>query len=193
MRILELYGSTVQQPVHILMEQCSKFFTESKGLPLLKNLATTYADFDKIKVRKKKNINEFNETFNEAFEKKHPGIRQRAIFANGVTSFQPLHENNLEPFYIFPINEYKFMYSKEVENSGEEYKKVFDTLFETFGETKGNEVLTDLLRFTYTSESLHEGIGSGSEIIIYGVPFFYATKVSSVESYQELLSTIKNS
>lgn len=192
MRILEIYDTTVAQETFLVLnEQCSQFLNESNKLPLYKNLGTSYNDFNKVKVRKRKGTGEFNETFNEAFETQHPGIRQRAIFANGPTSFQPVFENNLEPFFIFPTNNYKFMYSKEVENSGEEYKKVFETLFETFGETKGNEVLTDLLRFTYTSDSLYEGINSGSEIIIYGIPYFYATRVASVDSYQELLSMLR--
>ncbi len=82
------------------------------------------------------------------------------------------------------------MYSREVMNSGHEYKQVFDTLFEQFGEEKGNEVITDLLRFTYTSNNLSEGIESGSEIIIYGIPYFYAYKVSAVQDYDILLSKI---
>ncbi len=95
----------------------------------------------------------------------------------------------MESFYIFPIDGYKFMYSREVENSGQEYKQVFDTLFEQFGEKIGNEVITDLLRFTYTSKSLHEGITSGSELIIYGIPYFYAIRTTATE-YSALLSTI---
>jgi hypothetical protein len=179
--------------IQILRTKCMQFFKESQNQPLLKNLSIQYSDFDKIKVRKRKGeTGDFTETFNEAFEQQHPGLRQRAIFANGVTSFQPIIENTLESFYIFPINGYKFMYSREVENSGQEYKQVFDTLFEQFGEEKGNEVITDLLRFTYTSQNLYEGINSGSEIIIYGIPYFYAIRTTSIENYQQVLSAISS-
>jgi hypothetical protein len=144
-----------------------------------------------VKVRKRKGeTGDFTETFNEAFEAQHPGLRQRAIFANGTTSFQPANTNESQPFFIFPIDGYKFMYSREVENSGHEYKQVFETLFEQFGEEKGNEVLTDLLRFTYTSKNLNEGIESGSEIIIYGIPYFYAFKVCATDGYDYLLAKI---
>lgn len=191
MRIDDLYQTHgYTREIHTLHTNCTQFLQESRGQPLFKNLACSYGDFDKVKVRKRKEQNEFTETFNEAFEKQHPGLRQRAIFANGVASFHPMFVEGLEPFYVFPVNGYKFMYSREVENSGQEYKQVFDTLFEQFGEQRGNEVITDLLRFTYTSNNLHEGISSGSELIIYGIPCFYVVRTTVTEDYSELLSMI---
>jgi hypothetical protein len=194
MRINDLYKNHEStREVQLLRASCSQFFTESSGLPLLKNLSCAYADFHKVKVRKRKGESgDFTETFNEAFESQHPGLRQRAIFANGVKSFQPIISEEFEPFYVFPIDGYQFMYSKEVENSGHEYKQVFETLFEQFGEQKGNEVLTDLLRFTYTSKALNEGIESGSEIIIYGIPYFYAMRTTAIDEYSDLLSHVLN-
>jgi hypothetical protein len=192
MRINELYENQQPKEIQLLKNSCAQFIKESNGQPLFKNLSVSYNNFDKIKVRKRKGESgDFTETFNEAFETQHPGLRQRAIFANGRTTFSPLFDGVVEPFYIFPTNGYKFMYSREVENSGQEYKQVFDTLFEQFGEEKGNEVLTDLLKFTYTSINLNEGISSGSEIIIYGIPFFYAIKANSADNYAELISSIK--
>lgn len=192
MRINELYENQYQsKEFHLLKTNCTQFIRESQGQPLFKNLSVSYNDFDKIKVRKRKGESgDFTETFNEAFETQHPGLRQRAIFANGSHTFQPIFDSVVEPFYVFPIDGYKFMYSREVENSGQEYKQVFDTLFEEFGEQKGNEVLTDLLKFTYTSINLNEGITSGSEIIIYGIPYFYAVKANAADNYQELLTNI---
>ena len=194
MRINDLYQNHEStREVQLLKAQCSQFFGESQGLPLLKNLSCAYNDFHKVKVRKRKGESgDFTETFNEAFESQHPGLRQRAIFANGIKSFQPVISEEFEAFYIFPINGYQFMYSKEVENSGHEYKQVFETLFEQFGEAKGNEVLADLLRFTYTSKALNEGIESGSEIIIYGIPYFYAMRTTAIDEYDVLLSKIRS-
>jgi len=194
MRINDLlHTHQYSKEIYLLKSSCAQFIKESQGQPLFKNLSVGYNNFDKIKVRKRKGeASDFTETFNEAFEQQHPGLRQRAIFANGSPSFQPLFDGVVEPFYVFPIDGYKFMYSKEVENSGQEYKQVFDTLFEQFGEEKGNEVLTDLLKFTYTSQNLNEGITSGSEIIIYGIPYFYAIRTNTADNYQELLSTITN-
>lgn len=193
MRINDLYITHEStKEIQLLKSNCKQFFTESCGLPLLKNLSSSYQNFNKVKVRKRKGESgDFTETFNEAFETQHPGLRQRAIFANGTSSFQAIVSEEQNPFYIFPIDGYQFMYSREVENSGHEYKQVFETLFEQFGEEKGNQVLTDLLRFTYTSKQLNEGIESGSEIIIYGIPYFYAMRMSAVDDYHHLLSKIR--
>lgn len=192
MRINDLYQThQYVGEIHVLRTSCTRFFEESRRQPLFKNLSTEYGDFHKVKVRKRKGESgDFTETFNEAFEEQHPGLRQRAIFANGAGSFEPVFTEEVEPFYVFPIDGYKYMYSREVENSGQEYKQVFDTLFEQFGEQKGNEVITDLLRFTYKSTNLVEGITSGSELIIYGIPYFYAVRADSVENYTGLLSTL---
>ncbi len=191
MRIDDIYETCKSDIVfETLKTHCSQFFVESQGLPLYKNLSPQYEDFQKVKVRKKNSSNEFTETFNEAFEKQHPDLRQRAIFANGESSFQPIHDEIHDPFYIFPINGFRFMYSKEVQNSGSEYKQVFETLFGQFGEEKGNEVLADLLRFTYTSKNLNEGIETGSEIIMFGIPYYYAIRVSSIASYDQLITRI---
>lgn len=194
MRINDLYCHIEDtKKIQILKTSCSQFLRESRGLPLLKNLPSSYKDFHKVKVRKRKGESgEFADTFNEAFETQHPGIRNRAIFANGIASFNPSESLEHEPFYIFLIDGYKFIYSREVMNSGEEYKQVFHTLFEQFGEERGNEVLTDLLRFTYTSTNLYEGIDSGSEIIVYGIPYFYAIRTSTIKDYSELLCQVKD-
>ena len=105
--------------------------------------------------------------------------------------FEPVYEE-LEPFYIFPINGFKFLYSKEVENSSQEYKQVFDVMYENFGSEKGNEIIIDLLKFTYSSDKLHEGISNGSEIIIFNIPFYYAIRANTIISYSALVEKIKN-
>lgn len=192
MRINEVLVITeTHNELDILAERCHQFFDESCGHPLLKNLPRSYSDLHKVKVRKRRaEDTEFAETFNEAFERQHPGLRQRAIFANGRPSFQRSSDPSVEPFYVFPVDGYKFIYSREVQNSGQEYKHIFETLFEQFGEEKGNAVATDLLRFTYTSERLDEGIETGCEIIVYGIPYFYGVRASTVDSYDQLLSTV---
>lgn len=181
-----------------LVANCHQFLEESKDLPLLKNLSVEYKDVQKVKVRQQKRTTAFSETFNQAFKREHTNIVQRAIFANGESSFiKPLLDSSSaaqEPFYIFPPNGYKFMYCKEVKNSTSEYRQVFDALFEQFGNEKeqATTIITDLLKFTYTKENLHEGISLGSEIIIYGVPYYFAVRASVVNTYNELLTSLHN-
>lgn len=197
MRIDDLihFGDNTQEELLLLHERCSQFLGDAGDLPLLKNLPAEYEDFHKVKVRKRKPkdaTKEFAETFNEAFETELRDLRERAVFANGSSSFEPTISSDLDIFYVFPIDGYKFMYSKEVENSSQDYKTVFDAIFEEFGSDKGNELITDLLKFSYTSEHLREGIEQGSEIIIYNIPYFYAIRVSTVNDYAHLLTAIKD-
>jgi hypothetical protein len=198
MRVNDVFAkhSLNEEYHHTLLEQCSEFLHGVGAVPLLKNLPTQYNDFHKVKVRKRKNLKETSEdfvkTFNGAFDDRARELRERAVFANGEVSFEPVADGRLEPFYIFPVDGFKFMYSKEVENSSADYKTVFDALFEEFGYNHGNEVIVELLKFTYTSENLREGIEQGSEIIIYNVPYFYAVRVSTVSNYADMLSSIQD-
>lgn len=181
----------------ILGEQCSQFLDESGGNALLQSLPQDYNDFHKVKVRKRRkhkhDTEHFAEVFNEAFEHELRSLRERAVFANGEISFEPADIDSCEPFYIFPIDGYRFLYSKEVENSSEDYKTVFESIFEKLGSDKGNEIITELLKFTYNSTNLKEGIEQGSEIIIYNIPYFYAVRASTANDYSELLTAITES
>lgn len=172
--------------IHIIQESCSQFLTESAGLPLFKALPRTYGTFHKVKARMKKRNDNVGEAFNKAFETKYTKLSQRAIFA--YTQLQQINEN-VEPFYVFPINGYKFLYSKEVTNSSSDYKEVIDTLFEQFdNSSKAVEIVTDLLKYTYSSHNLHEGLSSESEIILYGIPYYYAVRVHDVPQYTRIIS-----
>lgn len=193
MRVDDLIRSNdTYEELQILHNRCPQFLEEADDQPLMKNLPVKYGDFHKVKVRKRKHQDDdFVETFNEAFEDELRDLRERAVFANGPISFDPAENDELEPFYIFPIDGYRFMYSKEVENSSQDYKTVFDSIFEEFGADKGNEVITDLLKFTYTATNLKEGIESGSEVILYNIPYFYAIRASTVDDYTQLLTSLK--
>jgi len=179
----------------LILEQCSEFIAMSKGEPLLKNLPAVYEDFNKVKVRKRKqrkqDHKEFAKIFNEAFEDELQDIRQRSVFANGISTFNESSDVTQNAFYIFPIDGYEFMYSKEVENSSRNYKSAFDAILERMGADGGKEVIAELLKFNYTSELLSEGIKSGSEIIIYNIPYFYAIRKDSVDVYDELITKLK--
>lgn len=182
----------MREELLILKERCSQFFEESGGLPLIKNLSSDYGDFHKVKVRKRKKRKQDTEelavVFNEAFEGELRDLRERAVFANGEISFEPADTNEEEPFYIFPIDGYRFMYSREVENSSEDYQTVVEAVFEELGAVKGSDIIAELLKFSYNTENLQEGIEQGSEIIIYNIPYFYGIRANTVDNYQTLLT-----
>lgn len=168
----------------LLRKRCSQFLEQAEGLPLFKNLPNAYHDFHKVKVRFRKSNLPIAETFNQAFNDELHNITQRAIFANGVILES---EDKVEPFYIFPINSFKFMYNKEVIDSTVEYKHSFDKIFEQFEDDTAQRLISDLLTYTYTNGNLVEGIESGAEIVIYNIPYYYAVRSSTVD-YEELLT-----
>ena len=166
-----------------LIKECSQFLELSEGNPLIKNLPIHSDGFRKVKVRKKKKIKEdFVELFNEVFED-HEDLYQRAIFASSNTTFNPLEE--VEPFYIFPIDGFKFMYAENVANTSNTYKEIFDKLMQNLDNTQGIEIFSDVLRFNYKKDDLAGGIKAGAEIIIYAIPYYYAIRKSLIDDYKK--------
>lgn len=186
MRVKDLIYNYNIGELELIKSKCNQFIKESGGHPIVKNLPNTYENFQKVKVRKRKHSNVFSNTFNGAFSDELKNLRERAVFVNGFITI----EENLDPFYIFPVNGYSYLYSKEVENSTKNYKHVFESIFEQLGEESAKDVFTDLLRFTYLSEDLAIGIESRAEIILYGIPYYYAIRESYVDNYNELLTMI---
>ena len=164
---------SAEHEINIIIEQCSQFIEESNRTPIFRALPVEYNNIHKVKVRKK-NIRNLDYIFNEAFDEHHPHMRQRAIF-----TYPQLTEcvSGTEPFFVFPIDGFKFMYSSEVMNSSEDYNQVLKSVVESLG-TVGSEVITDMLKFNYTHENLTEGIASGAEIVIYNTPHYYAVRVN---------------
>lgn len=170
-----------------ITNEIEQFLNESKGLPLLKNLPSAYSDAHRVKVRFKK-PSQFAETFNLGFENVNK-LHQRAIFANGKGSFVRSQKEDQEPFFIFPINGYRCLYCKEITQSESEYKRVFDSVFEQFGTDSEHAIgiISDLLKYTYNQDNLYEGIASNAEIVLYGIPYYYAIRQTSVTNYQSIL------
>lgn len=176
------------QILHTIRSSCSQFIHESAGYPLYRSLPRSYNTFHKVKVRAKKRSTAVNEAFNRAFDDSYINLAQRAIFAQPSIGEAT---DAVEPFYVFPINGFRFLYSKEIQNSTSEYKQVIDTLFEEFGsESQASEIVSDLLKFTYITNNLAEGIASNAELVMYGVPYYYAIRVSAYSRYDHLIARI---
>ncbi len=162
-----------------ITQECGLFLLESKGKPLVKALPRHSDGYRKVKVRKKKTKDEFVHKFNESFFTEFNDIRNRAVFVNGQQPQSP----DVEDFYIFPIDGYRFMYSPEVFNSSELYKDTFDKLIRTAGKNNGMEIFTEMLQLSYTYDDLPRAIDSGCEIIIYDISHYYAVRKSLVDDY----------
>jgi hypothetical protein len=172
--------------IYRIAKECQTFLREACGLPIFKFLPTTYSDIQRVKVRKHKTSSKFVETFNEAFDVKD--LRQRAVFTESV---KPTHLIDKDLFYVFPRDGFKYMYCTEVKHSTDDYKQVFDSLFEQFEESKAEQLIHDLLKFSYARTNLHEGIKEEAEIIFYNVPYYFAARVSVFENYTDLLTQLQ--
>lgn len=191
MLIEDLFGErSIDSPqfLHTIQSSCSQFINESAGYPLYRSLPQSYNTFHRVKVRTKKHPTVVTEAFSRAFDHGYANLGQRAIFAQPSITEAP---TGSEPFYIFPINGFKFLYSKEVQNSNNDYRHVIDTLFEEFGcEEKASEIVSDLLKFTYINNQLHEGLANNAEVVLYGIPYYYAIRASVYPDYTHLISRI---
>lgn len=172
------------QEIQLVKTHCSQYLKESAGFPLLKALPSSYTDFQRVKVRMQKHKDTLTEVFDKAFGEDFYNLRQRSVFARGSS---PVLKEGFEEFYIFPTDGYKLLYSASVTDSSDNYRQVIDTLIEQFDDqTQVTELVSDVIKMTYSTENLLEGIVSNSEIIFYGIPFYYAARISVVEDYTKL-------
>jgi hypothetical protein len=163
--------------------ECSQFLNESGGLPVFRVLPKSYDTFQRVKVRHHNRSDIVTRAFNTAFQNQAHNIIPRGIFTQSViTESTATHE----PFYVFPINGYKFFYSKGVQNSNLNFRDVISTLQENID--GAFEITTDLIKYTYTQKNLIEGITSDSEIMFYGIPYFYAVRAGDVDNYTRLIN-----
>lgn len=192
MLIEDLIGSSVGLGIREVQQirlECSQFLHEAAAMPLLKALPSTYNNCHKVKVRLQKRRDQVTDVFERAFGGDFVNLRQRAVFAYPSP---PSVTEGSDLFYVFPVNGFKYLYSKEVQNSSSDYRRVIDTLVEQFDDTtRASEVVADLLKYTYSSNALREGIDAGSEIILYGIPYYYAIRTSACSDYQSLLAMAK--
>lgn len=168
-----------------LIKECSQFLEESNKLPLLKNLPIHGDGFRKVKVRKKNANNIFIEAFNKSFSE-HKNIFNRSIFANGNKSFIPTENKIQEPFYIFPIDGYQFIYNPVVTNAFTEYKQDIEKLTKTVSQDSVIDIFSKVIKQSYLSENLSAGIKIGSEIIIYKAQHYYAIRKTLLDDYNSL-------
>lgn len=170
--------------------ECGDFFHSSSGFPLIKTLWNNPSNFKKVKVRTKTIKNSFIEAFNEAFEEDYRNIHGRSIFCNGNHAVAKEGE---EKFYVLPINGYKYLYNPNI-TFIEEYKKIYEKLSSSMHELHAEELFVDMIEYSYKNceISFKNALFSQKEIIIYGIPYYYAVKVEKFPVYEDLLTILKS-
>lgn len=168
-----------------IIYECSEFLKKSEGKPLLKNLPRYKDGFIKVKVRQKRVTDHFVEAFNNAFTGERARLLQRSLFAQGESGFVPSTDPNMEPFYVFPVDGFRFMYNPQV-TSTEVYKHTFEQLRKNMGDD-APELFQKMLKYDYVFDNLADGIVRGSEIIFFGIPYYFALRKSIIDDYQKFL------
>lgn len=168
---------------HEIALNCQQFLEESENHPLVKYCSRDYPDVHRVKVRKRKPKDNFSNAFNEVFYESYPSLRERSIIINSVQS------NNTEPFFVFPSDGFKFIYSPMVKDSKMQYGNAFDDITSTLSEDGGKEVFQEMISYVYTDDSLQNAIVESSEIIVYNIPYFYVVRCNI--EYDKILGYIK--
>jgi len=170
-----------------IRNECNQFLKESKAIPLVKYLPQNYNGFKKVKVRKRNELKEHEKYMDSSIVDDYSDLMKRCVIAHPLSTFNELAtpQSGFEPFFVFPINGYKTIYSKQIKNSSEQYNQTLYKLVETVGEFSAIEIFEDLLKYNYSFGNIFEGLECGSEIIIYGIPYYYAIRKSLVDDYNK--------
>ena len=170
-----------------IVRECSDFLKASDGIPLVRQLPVEGPTERRVKIRKKRSVTPFDEAFNSVFSE-HPDVRQRCVYANGDHT-QPLFDPTMEPFYIFPKNGFKYMYSTSVTDSARQYGATYDALNQVMDSPASvYQTIGEILLFDYRTYDLRVALESGCEIIIFGCSSYYAIARRAVKSYSTLFS-----
>ena len=185
----------ILQPTSILdvirreiRDNCSQFLNETNATPVYRLLPTTYGPFKRVKVRFQKKKDAISNVFENAFgtDGTLVGVRERAVI---VSAEQPAaFDNTIEPYYIFPVDGYQYMFSTRVKNSTDDFEYVVNTLIHQFDINEGTILASDLIKYSYKNTNLSEGLYSKSEIIFHNIPCFYAVQASLIQQYKTIIS-----
>lgn len=186
MNISEIFNIKNNNILSLIKKDCSDFLLKSYDNPLIKNLPNSYEDFKKVKIRIKKRQDIISELFNNSFN--HSFLKEKSLFVNGFSKTNI--SDNTEPFYIFPINGFNFMFNPKI-NSIKEYYESLIKLNSILPNNVSNNVLIELFKLTYIKDDFKNAILSEAEIIIYNIPFYYCVKTKIFKDYKTLLLNIK--
>lgn len=185
MQINDLLGilptNISEEQISLIKRDCLNFIEQSQGLPLVKSISSHYEDFQKIKLRHKKTTSAFSQSFNYALGEGK--LRERALFINSTL------EENTESFFIFPTNNFKFLYNNTIKDSKHSHEDLYNSLVEYFNNDV-QSIFTDTLQATYSNDNLEEAISNECEIIIYNIPYYYAIRCSMI-NYSELIQFLQ--
>lgn len=169
----------------VLKTECTQFLVDSCAIPLLRSLPQEYNNFQKVKARKSKHKSFISTVFDKAFQ--YDQLLERAVFAYTQVQYT---QDDLEPFYIFPVNGYKFIYCTRIQNSKLDHYDTVNTLIETvqFAD-EAYDIMAEIFKLSYSSDNLLQGLQSDAEILFYDIPYYYAVRTSKY-NYNKLIEDL---
>jgi hypothetical protein len=172
--------------LRVLKEECSQFVSLASA-PLYVQLRDSYPDIAKVKVRKKNTRTVIGEGFDKAFADFY-NISQRCVYAKSSRAvFESVADKDI--FYMFPIDGFRFLYNNQIEDNLKQHTETLSHLDECMESQQAIGTITEIIKATYTSINISEGINSGAEIMIYNIPRFYAVRADKYQ-YTELIQEI---
>ena len=171
-----------------ITKECSIFLKHSDGVPLLCNLSTKLQGFSRVKVRKQKIKSTMDVIYNTAFDEEYNynNLRQRSILAYTEKAL-PDKTEDTEPFYVFPIDGFKVIFSEVVTDSQKVHNKTLEMLENDVGEVESYDILSDLIKYTYKTQDLSKALSYNCEIIIYGIAYYYAVRKTIIDDYHNFI------
>lgn len=161
---------TINLPKSIELD-CSDYVKDY--IPIYKYLPTGDV-FKKVKVRNKSNhFYKIEQQIDKAFEEEYQNLSLRSVVAS-TSKYKATYLENTKLYRIYPINGYKVLYNPV----GASYGDIINPLNDIQDDvTLSNE----LFQLTFTEGSLRDAAENESDIIIYGIKYFYAIDVNFME------------
>jgi hypothetical protein len=166
-----------------LSEECDQYIKTMDGLSLVKLLPKNGEGFRKVKVRHKKDDSLLAKSFNLS-------IHDYSKFINRCVNCYNFPQNNTDPnleeFYVFPINDYKIIFNKEIKNSKTELGNTLKILESQISQDVCVKTLAEMIKLTYSTPSIQDFTDSQCEFLIYNIDYFYAIRKSLIKNYEDM-------
>lgn len=171
-------------PPSSILKECSEFLDRSGGRPLYRLLPTEGEGFRKVKIRKKnRHEHSFERYFDMAFGHRYKDLRLRSMIAQ---SREPESNNpSLEAFYVFPTNGFRILYNQQIDDYNS-YIKTLEGILHNTGSME--QLLKNLFEYAYVEGDIVDAMKSGSDILIYDIPYYYAVRKSLIHDYHNFIN-----
>lgn len=153
--------------------ECSEYL--KINIPIYKLLPSGDV-FKKVKVRNRSTHEYSVEHYMDmAFETTHYNISLRSVV--GSLTKPTDVERGMSIYNIYPMDGFKILYNP----MGSSYEDIVKPLSH-----EDVPITEDIFRMTFVDGTLHEAMSSGSDVIIYGIKYFYAIESGLISEMETI-------